>query len=425
MSEKPFTMDEFLKRKQQLSQNKAIRELAGMGMAKERVEYVTSPEGQPNPISKESPNIVNQGRQTAAQIVDAVQPKVSNQEVMQVAASQAPDQVKTIVDNMSASESVRFQVKKLIDNPQALAQQQARIDSQKAEGKPMGMVDQFVDGLQFFMPTALGALVGAIGGGSAAAVEGAEMGNKLGQSYRDFKGQNFDRALKAKQVDADIAAQQLASGINAMNADLRAQELSNTEKRIAMEMKRENRLQSQGMQQLGLRAQAQNLNEMKAGQLSDKQAEDISSLYDTQDQLRSFNLDALKTTGPIEGRIRNLAESFGLEQNADFIELKAGIGSTLSNYMKSISGAAVNENEAKRLTAILPSVKDNDEQFITKLTRFQNELDAKLNNKINAISAGQELKAKTVERFRAPKKEEAKQQETTDRVNNLFTRLRK
>jgi hypothetical protein len=294
---------------------------------------------------------------------------------MQVAASQAPDQVKTIVDNMSADESVRFQVKKLIDNPQALAQQQARIDTQKAEGKPMGMVDQFVDGLQFFMPTALGALVGSLGG-SAAAVEGAEMGTKLGKDYRDFKGQNFDRTLKAKQVESDIAAQQMAAGVNAMNADLRARELSNTEKRIAMEMKREQRLQTMGMQQLGLREQAQNLNEMKAGQLSDKQADDISSLYDTQDQLKSFNLDALKTTGPVEGRIRNLAESFGLEQNTDFIELKANIGSTLSNYMKSISGAAVNENEAKRLSAILPSVKDNDDQFVTKLTRFQNELNA-------------------------------------------------
>lgn len=428
MSEKPFNWEEFKKYQKSLqTNNKAMYELSNMGMAKQKAEYVSAPEGEANPISKNSPNIVNQGRQTAAQIVDAVQPqpKISNQQAVQLAATQAPDQVKNIVDSMSGSENVRFQVKKLIDNPQALAQQQARIETQKAEGKPMGMVDQFVDGLQFFMPTAIGALVGAIGGGSAAGVAGAEAGTALGNDYREFKGKQFDRALKAKQVDADISAQQMASGINAMNADLRAQELSNTEKRIAMEMQREKRLQTMGNQQMGLRAESLGLRREELGQLDSGQVEKLAEIEIVREDLNSLNFKGLGGNNPAGTRVKDFISSLGISVGEDYDKNKAQLMGIVNEEIKRRYGTAVSGGEQNRAFADLPKSTDTDEQIVNKLSAFKNKLDLAIDTRLKVIKKTQSLKAGTVDKYKEQDVEPVKQPEPTDRAANLFTKLRR
>lgn len=98
---------------------------------------------------------------------------------------------------------------------------------------------------------------------------------------------------------------------------------------------------------------------------------DQGALVGTLNQLES--LKANVDTGPVAGRIAALKEATGF-LGGDMKELKQLTGTTLANYMKSISGAAISEQESQRLTKLLPSINMNDSEFMTSLTTFRREL---------------------------------------------------
>lgn len=390
---------------------------------------------EPNPISKESPNVQDQASKTADTMSRAMtQPAVRTeptapaaaeaysrltpQDQMQVIASTAPNEAKVVVDQMPGDDSVKFQVKKMFDDPKMLQQQQASIAQKKAAGQPTGMVDNFVDALTFFLPTALGAAIGAIGGGNAAGAAGAQAGTELGNAYRQY---GLDKAkLQQQQMlneqemllrQNQAAYYQNRADATQANMGFRQQEIENAKTRLELEKDREQRLLGQGNVKQDLAREKQSLasqqfalSQEKAAQLSDKQLNNIGEIQNVKNQLDSFNLDTLNSTGPIEGRIKNLASNMGLSTDAKFEDLKAGIGSTLANYIKSMSGTAASDREVARLQSILPSVKDNNLQFITKLNRFKKELGGHLDTKFNLIAKGQSLKAKTVEKIKEKSK---------------------
>jgi len=397
---------------------------------------------EPNPISKESPNVTSQAEKTADTMSNAmtapatrVDPvaqafvKSTPQTQMQVIAASAPEEAKTVVDNMPGDDSVKMQVKKMFDDPKKLQQQQMSIQTKQAQGQPMGMVDSFVDALTFFLPTALGAAIGAIGGGNEGGAAGAKVGTDLGDAYRQF---GLDRAKMAQQQQLNaqqmlLQQQQaeyyqqraLAAG---ENVDLRKQEILNAQQRLELERQREGRLTNQGTAKNEATTRKQDLadrmfefTKAKAGQLSDTQVKDIGELTNVKNQLDSFSLDTLNSTGPVEGRIKTLASNMGLSTDAKFEDLKAGIGATLANYIKSMSGTAASDREVARLQSILPSVQDNNLQFITKLNRFKNELGGHLDTKFELITKGQPLKAATVKKL----KEAPTKSVDSNKVNNF------
>lgn len=215
--------NEFLERKKKFEQS-------------QKLQQVTTPEDQPNPMGRTSPNVINQANKTADTMVRAIKPNVAPQasqspqitpsidssmagrpatpftprDVMGAVAQVSPDNAKTVVDNLPGEYSVKQQVKKMFDDPALLQQRISEIEQKKADNKPVGMVDGFLDALTFFLPTALGAAVGGLAGGAEGGVAAAKAATDLTGAYRSF---NMDRAKMQMQQDLADKELQLQYGM--------------------------------------------------------------------------------------------------------------------------------------------------------------------------------------------------------------------
>jgi len=111
------------------------------------------------------------------------------------------------------------------------------------------------------------------------------------------------------------------------------------------------------------------------GRLSDKQLSMVANYDKSLDIIKTIIEDKSKfDTGPVAGRWHTMAGWVGMN-DAKKAAFKAEVGDQLAQYIKSISGAAVSEQEAARLIANLPTMNDNDEQFISKLNTVRERLE--------------------------------------------------
>ena len=101
--------------------------------------------------------------------------------------------------------------------------------------------------------------------------------------------------------------------------------------------------------------------------------EDITQIRDLKTKVR---------TGSLVGPLQFLQAKTPYGDTADFSTLLTKTGKNLADYVKSISGAAVSEEEAQRLSKNIPNVRMQDGAFDVSFIDFaddyQNLLDAKL-----------------------------------------------
>lgn len=69
------------------------------------------------------------------------------------------------------------------------------------------------------------------------------------------------------------------------------------------------------------------------------------------------------------------------------VEFKATVGSQLADYIKSISGAVVSPEERKELLENVPTVSDDDEEFLAKLKSVRSRLEIKVKTKREVFKA--------------------------------------
>jgi hypothetical protein len=361
--------------------------------------------GEPNAIGPASPNVQKQQQETQTKVfAEFMKAKPSVQTRM--ISQSAPEQVATILDQAPAPDNIKNQAKRIHADPQALARKHNEIENKRVEGKPLGLLDTFLEASAFFLPQALGAAVGGILEGTEGAVAGAEEGGRLGTSFRQAKLQQEQLELRKAKTEADISQGERALGIRAEQAQATEQRLAQAEERLQIQRQEESRKEREARlrqerfeQQQALNIDKFGLTTKKSEELSDKQVDDLSNIQVALDQVNDFNFKALTTTGPVEGRIRSVAESMGIESNLDFVELKAQVNATLADYMKAISGAAISEKEAERLSAILPQAKDSAPAFKAKLARFERQLRSRLKTKVTGITKGQVLRSASAKRF--------------------------
>ena len=180
-----------------------------------------------------------------------------------------------------------------------------------------------------------------------------------------------------------------------------------------------------------LRKKQHELSEKKAGMLSSKEIEKLSDTITVRKQIEE--LEKLKEgvqTGPIVGRMTSLAQSLGLNTDADFKALKVQTQSVLSNYVKSISGSQVTEAEAVRLMGVIPSVNDPDELFNAKLKEFEKIVKIGQQAFGFSIAEGNTLKKHQVKALMAlldgEKEEKPQQQDSIEsRASKMVEKLRK
>jgi hypothetical protein len=113
--------------------------------------------------------------------------------------------------------------------------------------------------------------------------------------------------------------------------------------------------------------------------LSEKQVKDLTA-FDEGISLLD-NISATKDkfdTGPVSSRQNALAQMFGMD-DAQKSAFKADVQSNVANYIKSISGAAVSENERKYLLQNMPNMTDNDATFAAKLKTVRDRLERNRN----------------------------------------------
>jgi len=90
-------------------------------------------------------------------------------------------------------------------------------------------------------------------------------------------------------------------------------------------------------------------------------------------------------TGPVEGRISALVSKTGYN-DPSFLAIQSIMGKYTADYMKSISGAAISELEARRLSGLIPNINQQEAKFHSNLNTAKRELDFKL--KTNAREWG-------------------------------------
>lgn len=73
------------------------------------------------------------------------------------------------------------------------------------------------------------------------------------------------------------------------------------------------------------------------------------------------------------------------DRDPDFVEMQQIVGTELADYIKTISGAAVSEQEALRLRKNIPTMDDTPTEFKRKLTTFMSLLDDYTANKISGF----------------------------------------
>jgi hypothetical protein len=92
-------------------------------------------------------------------------------------------------------------------------------------------------------------------------------------------------------------------------------------------------------------------------------------------------------TGPVSGRVGQAAQAVG-GASENFVNLNANIAQLKANFMKAISGAAVSEQEAKRLASFLPSINDSEDVIQIKLKNLEENL-AVTRNSLYQAAGGQ------------------------------------
>lgn len=119
--------------------------------------------------------------------------------------------------------------------------------------------------------------------------------------------------------------------------------------------------------------------------LSDKQITDITNLDNALDQMGIIESEKKDiNTGPIAGRSNSIAKFFGID-DSKVSGFRSSVGSQLADYIKSISGAAVSDNERKFLLDNMPNMNDSDETFLTKLNIVKARLRQNRDNFVNNI----------------------------------------
>jgi len=124
-----------------------------------------------------------------------------------------------------------------------------------------------------------------------------------------------------------------------------------------------------------------------AGKMSD-----LDTIKDHMNKIR--NLKDKVNTGAVTNSLNSFAGKWisGSIPSEDRTKLKTMTTHTLADYIKSISGAAVSEQEAKRLKDGIPTMDDDDEIFSQKMEAFSVMLESMRDEKIKALeSTGRDI----------------------------------
>lgn len=295
------------------------------------------------------------------------------------------EQLQEAVDTLPAKEKTKTVeiVKTATDAAQAAGDtspvEQIKARLNQKEGLSKG--EMVALGLLNIIPTVIGGAVA----GAAGAAAGAEAGIAATGTLAQVKGQERDALTKQLQAAQELEAKQAAA----------AQQSSERReyKERELDLRRQALAQSKEQSELN-----RNFREEGRALLSDKEVAELSDIDKSLSVLNRIKAEKPNiNTGPASAAQSWAAQLVGMD-DSEKSAFKALVGDQLAQYIKSISGAAVSEQEAQRLLQNIPKISDQDETFTTKLA----ELEKTLREGRQIRTQNLRRRGKDVSQFQAP-----------------------
>lgn len=111
----------------------------------------------------------------------------------------------------------------------------------------------------------------------------------------------------------------------------------------------------------------------------------ITGLGDIKDQFFSLLGKGKSPVNPIEGRWTNFMGRIGVMSDPEIAKFQTDLVAQLNTYLNALSGAAITEQEAKRLQARLPKIGSTNEQFLGQADSFESELKRALGERVSTL----------------------------------------
>ena len=163
---------------------------------------------------------------------------------------------------------------------------------------------------------------------------------------------------------------------------------------------------------LGQRDQARQDKLEKEAKPSEKQVKEFTEFDNALDSIKSIRAQkSSQDTGPLSALQSNVAQFVGMD-DSEKSAFKSEVQDQLAQYIKSISGGAVSDQERASLMQNIPKMSDNDETFNKKLDALEARLER---NRQNAVTNAQKMGKNVKEFERAPSQPKAS---TKIRVSN-------
>lgn len=130
----------------------------------------------------------------------------------------------------------------------------------------------------------------------------------------------------------------------------------------------------------------------KEARPSEKQVKEFTEFDNALDHIEKIRFNKKsQDTGPVSAAQSKIAQFFGID-DAEKSAFKADVGEQLAQYIKSISGGAVTNEERADLMKNIPSVSDNDDTFNKKLDALESRLaDKRRNHLTNTRKSGKNV----------------------------------
>lgn len=323
-------------------------------------------------------------------------------------ASEAPeDSIRASSEDLKqAPASVQQHVKESMYDPMKIVAAIERNKKAKAEGGQSSLKDEFLTSLTFFLPEIIGGAVGSIGGGEGA-LQGMQIGGKLGAQFRDYKMKMADRlAATQDRGKVDITANFVTPDgkpLYTRQVGDRVEMIDDTGRTYTkgdavplqsyIQAPREKRLSKQFDTSMAFKR-------LQEGKLSEAQ---VNSNAEYDNALAAIgrinNLFDSKEVGPVISRINRMAE---LADMAPAVAVKLNSEATNARlaYQRATSGLTVNKAEMNMIDSIIPSDKDMPGVFMAKLETFRDIINASRESLLVAIETGQPMKMETVRAIR-------------------------
>ena len=143
---------------------------------------------------------------------------------------------------------------------------------------------------------------------------------------------------------------------------------------------------------IGIQRDTLDLKRLKASELSDKQVSQHASVRKVLSTIQMIkDLKPNVNTGPVAARWQGFLSTFGAASD-DFVQLKTATTTVIANYIKSMSGTAVSNQERRLLMNAIPRAEDDDKTFEAKVAQFEKLVKVGGTEFLAAIETGQPLR---------------------------------